>query len=173
MPSWVWTVLVVLALIVLFVYLVYDFRKPKEEPEELVGSIENVLTPTPGSLLIPEEILFPKSRDAVLYHSITGEEFGEARRGTKDGEYFHTVKAGLSEIDREIQFYEGWLVSPIPYNFFSTGEMVTNDLGEFILEFEGEKGNDYSAYTQVVITLEAYKGPSGPNTHIAEGEFKD
>ena len=81
------------------------------------------------------------------------------------------MKASLAPIDRENFFYEGWLLRPVPFHYFSTGEMVTNSLGEFVLEWEGKLGQDYRAYTRVVITLEAKDGNPDPAAHIVEGIF--
>jgi hypothetical protein len=112
-----------------------------------------------------------ESSEATLKDVTGGGASGRATRGTGEGHYYHSVKTSLPTIDREQFFYEGWLVRPVPFDYFSTGEMVTNNLGEFVLEWNGLPGKDYQAYTRVVITLEAKDGNPDPAKHILEGEF--
>ena len=166
------TAAIVVFLIILFCLSVYWFRSSNEAVEEsLVGSIADVLTPDSVSLHAISEGIDTESREAELYLLSTGEYVGVAKRGKKDGDYYHSMKILLPEIDREAFFYEGWLVRKIPYDYFSTGEMTTNDLGEFVLEWTGEEDEDYSSYTQIVITLEAFDENPDPDVHIVEGEF--
>lgn len=167
------TVGAILILIIIFGVAVAWFRASKKTPEEMVfvESIADVLTPESVSLNAIEEGVDTKSRDAILYSNTDGAEVGSAKRGAKDGAFYHSAKATLPEIDREAFFYEGWLVRKVPFDFFSTGEMVTNDDGEFVLEWEGEEDEDYSGYTQVVLTIEPYDGNPDPGDHVAEGEF--
>ena len=84
----------------------------------------------------------------------------------------------LNTEDRENFFYEGWLLRPVPFDYFSTGEMVTNFLGEFVLDWNSSTSSwqagpstNYWAYTRVIITLEAKDGNPDPDRHILEGEF--
>ncbi|MFH1405492.1 MAG: hypothetical protein ABIH21_05390 [Patescibacteria group bacterium] len=171
--SGVITATVIVLLAIVFVVAVYQFRKPKEQDAgDIVKSIEDVFVQTKGPLFVPEEGLFPNSRSATIYDSVTGQSLGTAYRGTKNDKYFFEIVAPLAEIDREIHYYQVWLVRAIPYDYFSAGEMVTNELGQFILEWEGEEEHEYGGYSQIVITREAYDGPEGPSTHIAEGEFR-
>jgi len=162
------TGLVLAALVAAFIASVYLFRKSNNDlPTQNDDTIANVLTAAP--VAIPA---VTNSKEAVL-HDLTGQgASGVATRGEKDGHYYHTIKAILPGIDRASQMYEGWLVRPVPYDYFSTGEMVTNDLGEFVLEFNGDPRGEYSGYTQVVITLEAKDGISDPAAHVMEGEFE-
>jgi len=164
-----------LLLVVLFVVLVAWFRSSKSAPsEEIVDSITDVLTPTPVSVELIERAVDIQSREAILYWLGTGEEIGEARRGEKDGAYYLRVKTALPMIDRESQFYEVWLLQQIPYAYFSAGEMITNDLGEFVLEWDApEKAVSYNGYTRVIITLEVYDENSDPASHVAEGIFDE
>lgn len=171
MPSFVGTAGVVILLLMLFVVAVYRFRLPKTHTDEpIVDSIANVLSPKDNTL--PGASLYASDADTAELFSVTsGEELGYAKRGTKNGHYFFEVLSPLPQIDREVFYYEVWLLRPIPYDFFSAGEMVTNDLGQFIVEWEGDEGKKYDGYTHVVITLEKYDGQSGPNLHVAEGEY--
>lgn len=166
------TVFIVLVLVAIFVYAVYEFRKPKEEAAPAVETIEDVLKPSP--LLVSVEGSSQKIEDvekADLQAVTEQGGHGLATRQIEDGIYFHTVKAALPEIDRERFFYEGWLVRKVPFDYFSTGEMFTNNLSEFVLRFEGDPRGDYEEYTQIVITLEPYDDNPDPGQHILEGEF--
>jgi len=166
---------VVVVLIALFVISVAWFRSTKSTPqEETVDSIADVLTPTPMSVELIDRAVDKESRYAKLLWLGSGEEVGEARRGKKDDNYYVDVKATLPEIDREKQFYEVWLLQQIPYAFFSAGEMVTNDLGEFVLSWTAtDKDISYDGYTQVIITIEAYDENPDPASHVVEGIFDE
>jgi hypothetical protein len=165
----------ILFLMALFVVLVTWFRSSKSDPsEETVDSIADILTPTPVSMEWIERATDTQSRQAVLRWLETGEEVGEAKRGKRDGVYEVQVKTSLPAIDRETQFYEVWLLRKIPYGYFSAGEMVTNDLGEFVLEWEARESDiSFDDYTQLIITLEAYDDNPDPALHVAEGFFDE
>ncbi len=165
----------VILLVILFVVLVAWFRSSKSAPsEEIVDSIADVLTPTPVSVELIERAVDTQSREAILYWLGSGEEIGEARRGEKDGAYYLRVKTSLPAIDRETQFYEVWLLQQIPYIYFSAGEMITNDLSEFVLEWDATKEDvSYDGYTQVIITLEVYDENPDPASHVVEGVFDE
>jgi predicted transcriptional regulator len=162
---------VVIILFVVFVFAVMWFRQPKDEVEERIDSIAEVLRPDPISQAVLSGAIDTESHTATLTLGVTGETVGEARRGKKDERYFFELKATLPEIDREVFFYEAWLVRPIPYGFFSAGELVTNEEGDFIVEWEGENEKDYSGYVEVVITRQEYQGSTDPQAHIVEGTF--
>lgn len=158
---------VVLIIFLVFAASVYWFRQKGEDPLTSIS-------PSTVSLSIGNPNIVGidfKNTEAVL-RDVGGESAtGHATRGTQEGYFYHTVKTSLPAIDREKQFYEGWLLRPVPFDFFSTGEMVTNDLGEFVLVWAGEPGKDYQAYTKVVITIENKDGNPDPAQHILEGEF--
>ncbi|MFA6131768.1 MAG: hypothetical protein WC702_01705 [Patescibacteria group bacterium] len=97
-------------------------------------------------------------------------EVGAAERGIEKGILYHTIKVSLPEINRETEFYEGWLVRQAPYDFFSTGEMVTDDDGDFVLEWAGEH-SDIVSYDRVIITREARDDIAAPSEQVAEGVF--
>lgn len=87
-----------------------------------------------------------------------------------DGQVFtHTVEADL-DAPAEGKFYEGWLVIPSPFHFFSTGKLELSD-GKYELIYTANK--DYSDHPQVVITQETLaNGLDGVSeTHILEGSF--
>jgi len=156
----------IVSILGVFAASVYFFRTSSDVVASPVDSIADVLVPTPMAIPTATD-----SREAVL-HDLTGSgATATATRGTKDGHFYHTIKASLPGIDRASQMYEAWLVRPVPYDYFSTGEMVTNEAGEFVLEFNGDPAGEYSGYTQVVITREAKDANPDPAIHILEGEF--
>ncbi|MBU0646087.1 hypothetical protein KJ611_01245 [Patescibacteria group bacterium] len=166
------TVFILMILVALFVYAVYEFRRPKAEPAPLMATIEDVMKPSPLLVSVEgnsKEIVDVEKADLRAVFESDGQ--GVATRQIEDGIYFHTVKASLPAIDRERYFYEGWLVRQVPYNYFSTGEMFTNNLSEFVLRFEGDPRGAYDNYTQVVITLELRDDNPDPADHVLEGEF--
>ena len=167
------TVVCVLVLFVVFVVAVRWFRAKPLEEESVVSSIANVLKPDPLSQAVIDGAIDTRSRDATLEWEATGERVGAATRGEKDDRYYFEMKAALPEIDREVSYYQVWLLSRLPYDFFSLGEMVTNDDGDFVLEWEAPDDEDYSSYTQVVVTMNAYDGSADPGGHLVEGEFGD
>ena len=150
----------------LFVVSVYFFRKPPPAAPFVEDG-----DAAPEVEAAPRFTLDLESTEAHLEDVTGGSASGTATRGAKNGDFFHTLKADLPAIDRETTFYEGWLVKLIPFSYFSTGEMVTNELGEFVLEWAGETDKDYKAYTKVVITVEAKDGNPDPAAHVLEGTF--
>ena len=165
------TGVVVLILFVVFVLAVAWFRTPKEEVQsEFFDSIADVLTPDPISQAVINGIDI-HSKEAFLRWVNTGELLGDAERGIKDEKYYLDMKLVLPEIDREVHYYQVWLVRKLPYDYFSIGEMVTNEDGEFVLEWEAPDDEDYFDYTKMVITVNQYEGSSDPGDHLVEGEF--
>lgn len=160
---------VVCLLLGVFAYSVYLFRKPASAVAQTNAA---PVVPIVSSAVVTPR-LDTTSKEAVLNDVAGGTGHGTATRGTKDGLYYHTVKVSLPPIDRQAFDYEGWLVRTVPFDYFSTGTMVTNSLGEFVLEWSGEKGKDYGDYTKVVITLEPKDGNPDPAQHIVEGIFGD
>jgi hypothetical protein len=159
----------------LFAYGVYEFRFAKRD-QTAAGLAVRATEVNVAISPVVRSGADGQDRDADLMDVSGGSAFGFATRGKKDGRFFHALKTSLPAIDREVFFYEGWLVRPAPFDFFSTGEMATNSLGEFVLEFTGESGaeeGNYAGYTKVVVTLEARDGNPAPAQHILEGEFTD
>lgn len=163
---------IVLVLVGLFAYGIWWFRfAPKDESAAAASdSIADVLTPSPVSSAVIAATE-SASNDAILRDAAGGSASGEAERDTDDGQFFFRVKANLPEIDREAYAYEAWLLRQVPYDYFSVGEFVTNDDGEWVLEWTGAAGK-YDAYTQVVVTVEAKDGNPDPSRHVLEGEFE-
>jgi hypothetical protein len=169
----------------LFVFSVYQFRssgstsEPSSENNEMVADErsseqnESMQEETDTIEVAPGMPEIRVRNTTNLEDVRGGGGSGEAKRGTKDGVFYHTVTATLPEINREAYFYEGWLVRKVPFDYFSTGEMVTNKEGEFVLEWEGEEGENYEDYTEVVITLEPRDNDPSPAEHVLEGTFRE
>lgn len=165
------TIIIVAGLFVVFALAVRWFRSEPLQEEEVVSSIADVLKPDPISQAIIEGAIDTQSRQATLNWVASGERVGAATRGEKDDRYYFEMKVSLPEIDRDVSYYQVWLLSRLPYAFFSLGEMVTDEEGYFILEWPAPDDQDYSSYTQVIITVNPYEGSSDPGTHLVEGEF--
>jgi len=165
-------VLLVVALIIIFVGAVAWFRSGgndvTDQVSETTSSHPEINTVASDN---PKPTMLAGIVDSVELSDVSGGSgTGEAMREIEDGFYRHVVKAYLPE-PNENQFYEGWLVRPSPFDYFSTGSMVHNESGEWVLEWFGEFGQDYSDYMRVVITLELDDGNSDPADHVLEGEF--
>lgn len=111
------------------------------------------------------------SQETKIKSLTSSEEIGSATRGIDKGIFYHTVKVTLPSIDREKEYYEGWLLRQTPFDFFSTGEMVTNDDGDFVLEWAGTHDN-VDDYNQVVITREVRDSNVAPGERVAEGKWE-
>ncbi|KKW32122.1 MAG: hypothetical protein UY76_C0040G0012 [Candidatus Uhrbacteria bacterium GW2011_GWA2_52_8d] len=167
------TAVCVIVLFIIFVVAVRWFRAEPIAEESVVSSIANVLKPDPISQAVIDGAIDTQSREAMLVWVASGERVGSATRGEKDDRYYFEMKTSLPEIDREVSYYQVWLLSRLPYEFFSLGEMVTDEDGYFVLEWEASDDEDYSNYTQVIITVNQYEGSSDPGVHLVEGEFRD
>lgn len=112
------------------------------------------------------------SKEAIIKSSDSNVEVGRATRGVENQVFYFSIKADLPTIDREKEFYEGWLIRQKPYDFISVGEMTTNNLGQFVLEWAGDV-NNLPYFSKVVITREAKDGNAAPSTIKAgEGIFE-
>ena len=170
-PQTTW--LLVACLGILFIVAVFWFRSTGNKKSEtgIVNSIANVFTPRPVDSSIVEGGINLTSKDASLIGVNSKQIVGQATRGTKDGKYFFEGKAILPTINRETNFYDVWLVQSVPYQFFSLGEMITNETGDFIIEWQPDDEIDLQAYTKIVVTLQTKGGDPDPQRHIVEGEF--
>ncbi|TAL49794.1 anti-sigma factor [Patescibacteria group bacterium] len=167
------TAVSVLVLFIVFIFAVREFREEEPTEESVVSSIANVLKPDPISQAVIDGAIDTQSQEASLIWFTTGERVGAATRGEKDERYYIEMKTSLPEIDREISYYQVWLLSRLPYDFISLGEMVTDEEGYFVLEWEAPDSKNYANYTKVIITVNRYEGSSDPGTHLVEGEFGD
>lgn len=167
------TVGIVAVLVVLFAYGIWWFRFDRDAESAVTESddtIANVLTPSPVSTAALAAARDASNR-ATLHDAAGGSASGEAERDTDGGQFFFRLKANLPEIDREAYAYEAWLLRQVPYDYFSVGDFVTNDDGEWVLEWAGAAGK-YDAYTQIVVTVEPKDGNPDPSRHVLEGEFE-
>ncbi|MBM5789559.1 hypothetical protein FJZ23_00480 [Candidatus Parcubacteria bacterium] len=162
---------VVIGLFVLFIVAVAWFRRPQSTEVNKIGSIAGVLRPDPISQAVLNGAIDTEAKTATIALVEGGRTVGEAQRGEKDGKPFYEFKIALPDIDREAWFYEVWLVRPLPYGFFSLGEMVSSEEADFVLEWEGEEGKEYAAYVDVVVTRQEYGGSRDPQMHVAKGTF--
>lgn len=153
-----------------FAVSVKAFRARTPEPQAIsIASTAPIATPTSITPSIPESAR--QDREAALVDVRSSVRVGVARRGQEDGKpYVELVMSPLA-IDRESQAYEAWLLRQVPYEFFSLGEMVTNDLGEFVVRWEGGKDGTVDDYTRVVVTLEKKDGNPDPGEQVIKGTF--
>lgn len=165
------TVLLVLVLFGVFILSVRWFRSSPAEEDELVSSIVDVMKPDPISQAVIEGAIDTQSREAIMRWMATGDTVGTAVRGEKDDGYYLELTMQLPEIDREVHYYQVWLLRRLPYDFFSLGEMVTDEEGKFVLEWEPKEKEDYFDYTEIIITRNQYQGSSDPEVQVAKGEF--
>lgn len=170
----------IVGLLALFAVSVKAFRSRPEEPVTPAQPLlAGILEPRP--VHVTSESLGEGARQAEL-HALDGTgALGIATRGEKDGHFYFTVRTTLTGIDRETQAYEVWVIQELPYDFMRLGEMVTNDAGEFIFEWEPEESKDpnvdrtyaaYAGFTNIVITREAKDGNADPGTRVMTGEFR-
>lgn len=149
----------------LFVGSVFVFRTAKHEKPAAVSNTASVIGTVP---IVPTALSNP---DATLLGLSSHKPIGTATRAIVNGLFHMSMSATLPGIDRASQFYQAWIVRPVPYDYVSVGELITNDLGAFVLDWNGSSDKDYSGYTDLVITLQARGGDADPQTHVVEGEF--
>ena len=160
----------ILTLVIFFVGLYYLRNGKKENLQiESSGAAEISSNYTSG-LLTGNELKDFSVQEIKITSLASGLEIGLATRGIENKFLYHTAKVSLPVINRESEFYEGWLVRQSPFDFFSTGEMITNDLGEFVLEWAGMY-DDILSYNNLVITREARDNNPAPSEHVAEGKW--
>lgn len=163
---------IVLLLFVVFVVAVRWFRSEPPAPADRgVESIVHVLKPDPISQAVIDGAIDTQSRDAQLYWMSTGERVGIATRGEKDDRFYFETRMSLPEIDRELYYYQVWLLQRLPYHFFSVGELVTDEDGYFVLEWEAPDDEVYSGYTQVIVTRNIYGESTAPEVQLIKGVF--
>jgi hypothetical protein len=165
------TGVIVLFLFFLFIMAVKWFRSEPVEEKRTVPSLVDVLTPDPISQTLVNGSIDTQSREARLVWVATGESVGTALRGDKDGKYYIELKTLLPEIDREKMYYQVWVLRRLPYDFFSLGEMATDEEGFFVLRWEALDDEDYLDYTEIIITANQYQGSADPEAHLVEGQF--
>lgn len=165
------TVGAVALLFLVFIVAVGWFRSEPDVEEEVVESIADILKPDPISQALIDSAIDTESPEATLRWKATNEVVGQVVRGDKDDRYYLEIESVLPEIDREVHYYQVWLLSRLPYTFFSLGEMVTDEDGNFVFEWEAPDDEDYSFYTEIVITVNAYEGSTDPDRQRVYGVF--
>jgi len=113
--------------------------------------------------------------EVELVYPENGAPAGIARRGEEDGHYVLVVVGDLPTINREVHFYEGWLVTPGITDYFSVGELFSRDDGKWALVFEEDPLmpiDEIDTFTRVVITREIIGEGGDPSPyHMAEACF--
>ena len=165
------TGMLVFCLFIVFILAVKWFRSEPVEEKMTVPSLVDVLTPDPISEAFINGSIDTESREARLAWVATGEFVGTALRGKKDEGYYLELKTVLPEIDREQNYYQVWLLRRLPYDFFSVGQMTTDEDGYFVLQWEALDDEDYLGYTEIIITANQYSGSADPGVHLVEGKF--
>lgn len=171
--SYTGTVFIIFFFFIVFIFAVYWFRSKPTAPQETGNSIADVFTPDPIARELIEGAIDTQSKDATLRWVATQEIIGQARRGEKDARYYLELKTRLPEIDREKFYYQVWLLRRLPYDFFSLGEMITDEEGNFIFEWHAPESKDYSDFTEIIITMNEYGRSADPGVHLVEGKFGD
>lgn len=152
--------------ILLFAGAMFVFRNTKREKPVAVSGV--IVSDNASASVIPSSLSNP---DAALIGVSSQKPVGTAVRAMVNNLFHLNMSVTLPGIDRESQLYQAWLVRPVPYDYVSAGELMTNDLGAFILDWNGLVDKDYSGYTNLVITLQVRGGDEGPQAHVVEGEF--
>ena len=166
--------LVVIAIAGLFACGIWWFRfRPRETADaKAAETIAGIMSPTSVSATDLAAATSGTARDATLRDVSGGRATGTAARETVDGQYHLRMKAAsFPPIDLEKEFYEGWLVRQVPYDFISVGAFVANEDGSWGLEWAGAP-EKYDGYVRLVVTREPKDGNPDPSGHVLEGEFK-
>jgi uncharacterized protein (UPF0333 family) len=125
----------------------------------------------------PEEIVYKYSgelQDVTNEKIIRDVNTGGAASGSvevvfEDGVY--TLTATFTGLQRSngSDFYEGWIINESTSELISVGQVAEAD-DNYTISYN--MGEDYSAYTKFVLTIEADDGESAPADHILEGTIK-
>jgi len=167
---WTWVAIVIFA--ILFIIAVFWFRSSKKvKPQAGFDSTASVLTPVSVAPEVVNGAVNLESSNATLIGLSSRKPVGTAVRSMQANAFHIAMNATLPNIDRDKQLYAAWLVRQVPYAYIPVGSFTTNDLGSFVLDWNGETGKDFQAYTHVVITLQTKDGDPGPQGHVVEGDF--
>ena len=64
------------------------------------------------------------------------------------------------------------LFSRLPFGFFPLGELLTDELGAFVLEWEQTDQSKYVSYRTIIVTREAKDANPDPGVRVLEGTFE-
>ena len=166
-PTLTWIVIGVFA--VLFIVSVFWFResKKKEAHENELGMQNAAVTDSTSTTVAP----IVSDTTATLMGTSSGKPVGTATRSVDNNVFHLNMSAALPGLDQTKQFYEAWLVRPVPYDFIPAGTFAANNLGALVLDWNGTAGKSYQDYSQIVVTLQNVGGDADPQTHVVEGSF--
>ena len=162
-----WVVIGVFVL--LFIVSVFWFRGSKKKAADAnVPVTQDAASADTTSSTVAPIVL---GSTATLLGVSSGKPIGMATRSVVDNVFHLNTSVALPGIDPTTQFYEAWLVRPVPYDFLPAGVFVTNNSGAFVLDWNGVAGKSYQDYSQMVVTLQMIGGDADPQGHAAEGSF--
>lgn len=158
----------IFGLLLFFVLGIYVFRtsasihKAKREKDH-----EPVATSAEKEVALHEQapIVIP------LHDVEGGVSQGQATRSKTENEFHLAMHAALPPIDRANIMYKAWLVSRAPFDYVSAGELVKDETGAFVLDWDGEKGKEYATYSLLVVTRQSKNTGNDPGVHVLEGIF--
>jgi hypothetical protein len=146
---------------------VYLFRK-KDAPAPPKAAAVAQAAPA-DTVVMPPTATSDTTADLIDQRS--GLKVGTATRGMKDGSFELTIAMDAPAIDRTAQSYVAWLLRPLPFDFFSMGEMTTDATGQFVTDWTGEADKDYGGYTHVLILLQPKGDPDPGADQVIKGAF--
>ena len=159
-------------------YLFFNINSSKIDSKKQ-ESIEQKNTPPKITEEVPvvEEYLAQIIDNPLTKNTILKDVTGKTSTGTAyilrvDNSLTHYIQATLPD-PKEGNQYEGWLVKKTPtLEFFSTGTMIKDDNGKYILRYGVDDfDNMTKGYNFVVVTEETVIDET-PEIHILEGTIK-
>lgn len=161
------TVALVMLLVGVFAGSVYVFRTSHASRAKSTGLPVAITKAEAAALLADPELV-----TIELANLEKGSGSGTATLERKDGKIHVSLKTSPPPIDRATTTYEAWLFSRLPFGFFPLGELVTDELGAFILEWEQADQARYATYRTIIVTREAKDANPDPGAHVLEGTFE-
>lgn len=161
------TVFLVLLLVGVFAGSVYVFRT--SHASRPIKSMLPVSVEKAEAAPIPN---VPELVTIELTNMESAPSHGTATLERKDGKIHVALKASPPPIDRVTTSYEVWLFSRLPFGFFPLGELVTDEQGAFVLDWEQADKASYTSYRTIIVTREAKDANPDPGVHILEGTFE-
>lgn len=108
------------------------------------------------------------TRGVVRGITTNGTAQGSAMADFREGTY--QLLATVENLPEPLNgdFYEGWVVQKRPFKFISTGKLERVN-GVYTNRYTAAQ--DFTSYTQYVLTIEPDDGDPAPAAHIVEGEM--